>query len=44
MKKIFLLSFVFNVSLLFSQGGKVIDQLFLKSEILGSERKYAIYL
>jgi len=44
MKKLFLLAFVFNVSLLFSQGGKVIDQLSLKSEILGSERKYAIYL
>jgi enterochelin esterase-like enzyme len=44
MKKLFLLAFVFNVSLLFSQGGKIIDQLSLKSEILGSERKYAIYL
>jgi enterochelin esterase-like enzyme len=44
MKKLFLLAFVFNVGLLFSQGGKVIDQLSLKSEILGSERKYAIYL
>ncbi|MFL2579134.1 MAG: alpha/beta hydrolase [Parvicellaceae bacterium] len=44
MKKLFLLNFVFTVGLLFSQGGKVIDQLSLKSEILGSERKYAIYL
>jgi enterochelin esterase-like enzyme len=44
MKKLFLLAFVFNVGLLFSQGGKVIDQLSLKSEILGGERKYAIYL
>jgi enterochelin esterase-like enzyme len=44
MKKLFLLAFVFNVGLLFSQRGKVIDQLSLKSEILGGERKYAIYL
>ena len=44
MKKLFLLAFVFTGGLLFSQGGKVIDQLSLKSEILGSERKYAIYL
>jgi enterochelin esterase-like enzyme len=29
---------------LFSQGGKVIDQLSLKSKILNSDRKYAIYL
>lgn len=44
MKKLFLLAFIFNVGLLFSQGGKVIDQLSLNSEILGSERKYAVYL
>ena len=44
MKKLFLLAFVFNIGLLFSQGGKVIDQLSLKSQILNSERKYAIYL
>ena len=44
MKKLLLLAFVFSFGLLFSQGGKVIDQLSLKSEILGSERKYAIYL
>ena len=44
MKKLFLLAFIFNIGLLFSQGGKVIDQLSLKSEILGGERKYAVYL
>lgn len=44
MKKLFLLAFIFSVGLLFSQGGKVIDQLSLKSEILGGERKYAVYL
>jgi enterochelin esterase-like enzyme len=44
MKKIFLLAFIFTIGLLFSQGGKVIDQLSLKSEILGGERKYAVYL
>ena len=44
MKKLFLLTFIFNIGLLFSQGGKVIDQLSLKSEILGGERKYAVYL
>lgn len=44
MKKLFLLAYVFSVGLLFSQGGKVIDQLSLKSEILGGERKYAVYL
>ena len=44
MKKLLLLASVFSFGLLFSQGGKVIDQLSLKSKILGSERKYAIYL
>ena len=44
MKKLFLLAFIFTVGLLFSQGGKVMDRLSLKSEILGGERKYAIYL
>lgn len=44
MKKLFLLTFIFTIGLLFSQGGKVIDQLSLKSEILGGERKYAVYL
>ena len=44
MKKLLLLASVFSFGLLFSQGGKVIDQLSLKSEILGGERKYAIYL
>ena len=44
MKNLLLLTFVFTSGLLFSQGGKVIDQLSLKSKILDSERKYAIYL
>jgi enterochelin esterase-like enzyme len=44
MKNLLLLTFVFTSGLLFSQGGKVIDQLSLKSEILDSERKYAVYL
>ena len=44
MKNLLLLTFVFTSSLLFSQGGKVIDQLSLKSKILDSERKYAVYL
>jgi enterochelin esterase-like enzyme len=39
----FLLSCLF-ASPLFPQGGKVIDNLTLKSEILKMERKYAIYL
>ena len=44
MKNLLVLTFVFTSGLLFSQGGKVIDQLSLKSKILDSERKYAIYL
>ena len=44
MKKLFILAFIFTIGLLFSQGGRVIDQLSLKSEILGGERKYAVYL
>ena len=44
MKNLLLLAFVFTSGLLFSQGGKVMDQLSLKSKILDSERKYAIYL
>ena len=44
MKNLLLLTIVFTRSLLFSQGGKVIDQLSLKSKILNSERKYAVYL
>ena len=44
MKNLLLLTFVFAGGLLFSQGGKVIDQLSLKSKILDSERKYAVYL
>lgn len=44
MKNLLLLAYVFTGGLLFSQGGKVIDQLSLKSKILDSERKYAIYL
>ena len=44
MKNLLLLTFVFTNGLLFSQGGKVIDQLSLKSKILNSERKYAVYL
>ena len=44
MKNLLLLTFVFTSGLLFSQGGKIIDQLSLKSKILDSERKYAIYL
>ena len=44
MKNLLLLTFVFTSGLLFSQGGKVIDQLSLKSKILNSERKYAVYL
>ena len=44
MKNLLLLTFVFTRGLLFSQGGKVIDQLSLKSKILNSERKYAVYL
>ena len=44
MKNLWLLTFVFTSGLLFSQSGKVMDQLSLKSKILDSERKYAIYL
>ena len=44
MKKLLVLTAVFASGLLFSQGGKVIDQLSLKSKILNSDRKYAIYL
>ena len=44
MKKLLVLAFVFVWGLSFAQGGKVMDQLFLKSKILDSERKYAIYL
>ena len=44
MKKLLVLSAVIASGLLFSQGGKVIDQLSLKSKILNSDRKYAIYL
>ena len=44
MKNLLLLTFVFTSGLLVSQGGKVIDQLSLKSKILNSERKYAVYL
>ena len=44
MKNLLLLTFVFINGLLFSQGGEVIDQLSLKSKILNSERKYAVYL
>ena len=44
MKNLLFLTFVFTSGLLFSQGGKVIDQLSLKSKILNSERKYAVYL
>lgn len=36
--------FVFTNSLLFCQSGKVMDSLSLKSKILGSKGKYAIYL
>jgi enterochelin esterase-like enzyme len=43
-KKLLVLTAVFTSGLLFSQGGKVIDQLSLKSKILNSDRKYAIYL
>jgi enterochelin esterase-like enzyme len=44
MKKLLVLTAVFTSGLLFSQGGKVIDRLSLKSKILNSDRKYAIYL
>ena len=44
MKKLLLLAFVFTNGLLFCQGGKLMDQLSLKSKILDSERKYAVYL
>ena len=44
MKNLLLLTFIFTSGLLVSQGGKVIDQLSLKSKILNSERKYAVYL
>ena len=44
MKNLLLLTFIFPSGLLDYQGGKVIDQLSLKSKILDSERKYAIYL
>ena len=44
MKKLLVIAFVFVWGLSFAQGGKVMDQLFLKSKILDSERKYAIYL
>ena len=44
MKKLLVLTAVITSGLLFSQGGKVIDQLSLNSKILDGERKYAIYL
>ncbi len=44
MKNLLLLTFVLTSSLFFSQGGKVMDQLSLKSKILDGERKYAVYL
>lgn len=45
MQKPTLFMLAFLISLMsFSQGGKVIDKLTLKSEILGMERNYAIYL
>lgn len=45
MNKLTLLFLALIISLAaFSQGGKVIDNLTLKSEILGMDRNYAIYL
>jgi len=45
MKKIFLfLSVILISTILFAQSGKISDNLSMKSTILNSERKYAIYL
>jgi len=43
-KTIFLFLFVSFPAFLFAQSGKVYDDLSMKSSILNSERKYAIYL
>ena len=45
MKKLTLLSFlILLVPVLIAQQGKVFDNLTMESEILGMERKYAVYL
>ena len=45
MKKLVLLFFIsFTFSVIGQNGGKVFDNLLLKSEILGMDRNYAIYL
>ena len=46
MKKlvVFLVFSVFSISICFSQTGKVFENLTMKSEILKSERKFAVYL
>jgi len=41
---VFLLSLILFVSPLLSQSGKVFDDLSMTSDILGGERKYALYL
>ena len=43
MRKVLLIVLVFMSTGVFSQRGKVMDNLFLPSEILEGERKYAIY-
>ncbi|GAI57985.1 unnamed protein product, partial [marine sediment metagenome] len=45
MRKLVLLSsLIMLVQVLFAQQGKVFDNLSMESEILGMERKYAVYL
>ena len=44
MKKILVIAFVLGSLTSFAQEGKVFDNLTVKSEILGMERNYAIYL
>jgi len=44
MKNLFVLILFFLPSIMVAQTGKVFDNLSMKSEILGMERKYAIYL
>ncbi|PDH48385.1 MAG: 1,4-beta-xylanase [Bacteroidetes bacterium MED-G20] len=44
MRKVLLIVLVFMSTGVFSQRGKVMDNLFLPSEILEGERKYAIYI
>ena len=43
-KLIYLLAFVLSINTLSAQSGKVLDDLSMKSDILKSDRKFAIYL